>query len=112
MTTIRRPAGRDALHATWLLALEVLALTQLPQLLTMLEFSYVYVADPSVFGVPGQFAGGFLLAGGLGLLGAVPVLLATGVLVARRRGLRLAPAALLAGLPLGVLLAFSPLAPR
>ncbi|MFJ5880990.1 hypothetical protein [Kitasatospora cineracea] len=32
MTTIRRPAGRDALHATWLLALVVPLLMAVPYL--------------------------------------------------------------------------------
>ncbi|MFI9784758.1 hypothetical protein ACIHEI_14815 [Kitasatospora sp. NPDC051984] len=100
MTKTRRPAGRDAFHAVWMVAAEVPLLAMLPGMLTWAKFSYVWVADPSVFGPPGQVLGAFsLMLAASGLLLALMVL-ATGLVLPARRGLRIAPLALLTVGPL------------
>ncbi|MFC8716910.1 hypothetical protein [Kitasatospora sp. NPDC057198] len=110
MTTIRRPADRDAVRTLQLLAAGVPLLITLPHLLYATEFSYAWATDcPESFGAVGQVLGLLALALTASALLTGLCLPVAGALVTRRQGLRIAPFVLLAGTPVTLLATFAPL---
>ncbi|BAJ28922.1 MULTISPECIES: hypothetical protein [Kitasatospora] len=106
MTRNRRPAGRDALHALWMLALELPLLIAFPYLFMAVMMGFAVADDPTIGGPDGRAGAGVgMLVVGLLLLALWAGAIVLGVRAAVRRGFRIAPAVLSAGPGLLVLVA-------